>query len=70
MEKVITNQENVEYILPRLESFALVSSGELTKGAMVMGVDPEKEDHLTSIGKKIIAGQYLKQKDDGVLLGF
>ncbi|MCW3786733.1 ABC transporter permease [Plebeiibacterium sediminum] len=70
LEKAITAMDQVEYILPRLESFALVSSGELTKGAMVMGVDPEKENNLTSIGDKIIAGNYLQEKDDGVLLGF
>ena len=60
----------MDYILPRLESFALVSSGELTKGAMIMGIDPEKENRLTSVGNKIIDGEYLKAHDDGVLLGY
>ncbi len=70
LENEILKLDEVEYILPRLESFALVSSGELTKGAMVMGIDPEKEHRLTSIGNKIIEGTYLNEHDDGVLLGF
>ncbi len=70
LENSILNFNQVDYIIPRLESFALVSSGELTKGAMIMGVDPEKENRLTSIGNKIIEGNYLKKGDDGVLLGY
>ncbi len=70
LENSILNFNQVEYIIPRLESFALVSSGELTKGAMIMGVDPDKENRLTSIGNKIIEGNYLKNDDDGVLLGY
>ena len=65
----ITEVKGVEYMMPRLESFALLSSGEHTKGAMVMGVHPEKENLLTSIADKVIKGDYLVDNDDGVLIG-
>ncbi len=70
LEQSILKFSQVKYILPRLESFALVSSGELTLGAMIMGVNPEKENRLTSIANKIIEGNYLEKGDDGVLIGF
>jgi ABC-type lipoprotein release transport system permease subunit len=34
---------NVKQVSPRLESFALASSGMKTKGVLVLGIDPEKE---------------------------
>jgi len=43
---------NVEATVPRFESFALASNGPKTKGVMVMGVDPEKEQYLSRIGEK------------------
>lgn len=62
--------EEITYVIPRLESFALASSGKNTKGAMVMGVDPVKENQLTSIGEKMIEGRYLQNGDEGVIIGF
>lgn len=38
----------VKAAVPRVETFALVSSGSLTKGAMVIGIDPEKERNLSN----------------------
>jgi ABC-type lipoprotein release transport system permease subunit len=54
---------------PRLETFALASSEDLTKGVMVMGIDPQKEDEIVRISGKIREGQYLKKGDDGVIIG-
>ncbi|MGQ1787847.1 MULTISPECIES: ABC transporter permease [unclassified Saccharicrinis] len=62
--------EEITGIIPRLESFALASSGANTKGAMVMGIDPEREAGMTSVDAKIIEGKYLKNGDDGVLIGY
>ncbi len=61
--------EEIEIAVPRLESFALVSTGEKTRGAMVIGIDPEKEDHFSKIREKVTKGTYLNANDDGVLIG-
>lgn len=58
----------VEAVVPRLESFALASSGEETKGCMVVGIDPEKEDQLTFLRNKLVAGKYLQSGQTGVLV--
>ena len=68
MESVGGVEEVVHYT-PRLESFALASSETITKGAMVMGIDPIEEDKVTTISKWVKKGEYLKPGDDGVLVG-
>ncbi|HEX2977009.1 MAG TPA: hypothetical protein VHO68_13815, partial [Bacteroidales bacterium] len=54
LEELISNDPNVNATIPRFESFALVSSGTLTKGILVMGVDPEKEKWLSDIHSKLV----------------
>ncbi|MEZ5069978.1 MAG: FtsX-like permease family protein [Bacteroidales bacterium] len=44
--------DNVISDIPRFESFALASNGPQTKGVLVMGVDPEKEEHLSQVREK------------------
>ena len=60
-------QAPVEAVVPRLEAFALASAAEETKGCMVVGTDPEKENSLTSLGNKVIEGKYFS-KDENVAL--
>jgi ABC-type lipoprotein release transport system permease subunit len=38
----------IKAAVPRVETFALVSSGSLTKGALVIGIDPERERNLSN----------------------
>jgi len=52
----------------RLESFLLASSRELTKGTRLVGIDPEQENRVTELEKRLKDGTYLKQGDEGVLL--
>jgi ABC-type lipoprotein release transport system permease subunit len=59
---------NVSAVIPRLESFALASSGEQTKGIFVVGIDPDKEKELTHPERNLIKGEYLTYDPKGVLL--
>lgn len=68
LESKILQQNNVTAVAPRLESFALASSDSLTKGCMVIGIDPEKENSITDLRNKVIKGEYLTENDKGVLL--
>lgn len=54
LENSITGFENTAGIVPRFESFALASSGTLTKGVLVMGIDPEKESMLSDTKGKLV----------------
>ena len=64
----IRDIENVQAVIPRLESFALASSGDQTKGILVVGVNPEKEEQLTNPENNLISGEYLGTGSNGVLV--
>jgi putative ABC transport system permease protein len=64
----ITNTNNVIDAAPRLETFCLIATESNTKGCMVVGIEPEKENNVTSLKNKIIRGTYLKTGDQSVLL--
>jgi len=54
----------------RLESFSLVASENITQGAMVVGIEPDKENMVTNLKKWVgEGGQYLNAGENGVLVG-
>lgn len=65
----IKSDPNVTAMAPRLESFALASSEELTKGCMVVGIKPAEENLITGLAGKVSQGNYLDTGDRGVLMG-
>ncbi len=67
--KKIKTLKHVKYLVPRLESFALASSGNHTKGCFVTGISPEEENAMTKISDKITVGNYLSETDKGALIG-
>lgn len=54
LKETILDDPNAVTVVPRFESFALISSGTLTKGVMVMGIDPEKEDLLSNVRSRLV----------------
>lgn len=50
----ILNTEGIKAVVPRIESFALASTGNQTKGVAVLGIDPEKERNLSNPEKRIV----------------
>jgi len=65
----IKTLKHVKAFVPRIESFALASSGEHTKGCFVTGISPEEENNMTKISDKVILGNYLTDNDKGALIG-
>ena len=61
--------EKITCYAPRLENFALASTEDITKGVMIIGIDPAKENEITNISGKLQDGRYLEKSDNGVLLG-
>ncbi len=59
----------VQTVTQRLESFALASSETITRASIVFGIEPEKEEKITEMKKWITDGTFLKNGDDGVLIG-
>jgi len=70
-DKLINQIEKIPFVeiaVPRLENYMLVSSREITKVASVIGIDPERENKMTGLKNKLIAGRYLNDNDQGILI--
>jgi ABC-type lipoprotein release transport system permease subunit len=65
---VVNSTANVDKTVPRLEYFALSSFGKQTKGVMLAGTDPAKEDALTRLSAKVVKGHYLNAAGNGILV--
>jgi len=52
--EIIKEDPNVTTVVPRLESFALAAAGSHTQGVMVLGIDPQEEDKVMSVSKKLV----------------
>ncbi len=66
---ILDKQEMVRQVVPRLESFALGSSGPQTKGVMVMGVDPAKQDEMSNLSGRLTKGKYFQPAEQAAIVG-
>ncbi len=61
--------DDVSLVSHRIESAALAANGPKSKTAMVLGIEPNLEDKITNISKKITKGNFLNPGDKGVVIG-
>ncbi len=66
--EILQSDERIINIIPRIESFALASHKLQTKGGMVLGIEPEREDHLTNLRKKLVDGEFLQSEDNAIMI--
>lgn len=69
LENQITHLKQVKAVVPRLESFALASVGDISKACMVSGIVPKQENEMTKIKTKLVKGKYLAKNDNGAIIG-
>ena len=62
-ETMAKTHENVTAIAPRIESYALATFRDLTKGCMVVGIAPEEENQITNLKNKTVSGKYFTEGD-------
>ncbi len=68
MVKNIKNTLGVIDVIPRLQTFSLMSSGHTTKGVMIQGVQIEKEKLLTKWENRLVNGSLFHNDDNSVVL--
>ena len=68
LEQALKNNPFITSYVPRLESFTLMSFKTSTKGAALIGIDPEKENQMSNLSHWIEKGSYLNPCDDGIIL--
>lgn len=68
VEQTILSDRRIFELSPRIESFALASAGEITKGCMVLGIDPTREDKITFLRAKVTSGKYISSERGSVMI--
>jgi putative ABC transport system permease protein len=61
--------DELEQVVPRLESFALASSGNQTSGVLVVGTDPAAEASMTQLQDRLVDGEYFKNEEAATIIG-
>jgi len=64
----IASVANVRDVIPRIENFALASTGPLTKGVLVTGIDIDLEDQVVDVRSKLKKGNYFDSNQDRSLI--
>jgi putative ABC transport system permease protein len=65
----VNEAASVDYTIPRIETFMLAAGADVTRGAFVMGIDPEKEDQLNNMKERLIQGRFFEPGDGTAVLG-
>lgn len=68
LNQMVLQQPHITATTPRLESFALASSEQITKPGLVVGVDPVKENTVTKLEQKLVSGSFLQNTDKAALV--
>ena len=58
----------IDYHVPRLQNFVLAATDDLTRGAFVMGISPVKELRLNNLADNLVAGDFLSETDQDIVL--
>ncbi|HRF18634.1 MAG TPA: ABC transporter permease, partial [Chitinophagaceae bacterium] len=61
--------KGVTKVAPRLETFVLASAGNTTKGAMLVGTDPKRENDFSQLQAKLVSGEYFNSNEESAILG-
>lgn len=64
----ITKYPSITHMAPRLESFVLAANKNNSKGCMLIGTDPVREDALTQLKRKLIQGSYFNNNEQSALI--
>lgn len=69
LESRLSEVAGVDHLTGRMESFALVSFGEKTRGCLVIGIMPGAEEKITMLDRKVSQGSFITPGSRGVLIG-
>jgi ABC-type lipoprotein release transport system permease subunit len=62
----VSGVDKVVSVAPHIESFALASSGTLTKGVAVLAIDPEKERRFSNPENKLVKYRITRESINGL----
>ncbi len=63
-DAVAAFEEEISYTVPRIQGFSLAAKDMGTRGVMVNGIDPKKEDRMNNLSSNITSGQMFDSGDE------
>ena len=69
VQRVASVSGDIEFTVPRLETFMLAAGDEQTRGAMVLGIEPDAEDKMNDLRSRITEGRFFTPGSGSVVLG-
>lgn len=69
LDQLLHSVKGISRFTQRIESFALASSGEQSRGAAVFGILPEEENSISELARWVAEGEYLQNGSNGVMIG-
>lgn len=69
LSELITGTESVEFTIPRIETFMLAAGAEITRGAYVLGIDPDREHQLNEMKERLTEGRFFEPGDGTAVVG-
>jgi ABC-type lipoprotein release transport system permease subunit len=66
--KKINDLQGVKVVSPRIESFGLASYGSVSKASMILGIEPDNEDKILNLSKKLRSGKMITSESKGILI--
>ena len=64
----ISSVPEISSVIPRLQNFSLAASESSSKGALVIGIDPESENQYNELNARVIKGNYLSENENAVII--
>ncbi len=68
-DKVLNADGRIDKIVPRIETFMLAANDVSTRGAVVLGIDPDKEHEFNEIRNILAEGRFFESGEQSVVLG-
>ncbi len=63
-----TFEDEIDYYVPRIQSFALAATDDITRGSFVIGVDPQKEALINNVADDIVKGRFIDIDSEGIVV--
>lgn len=68
LELVRSADERIEHVVPRIETFMLAANEEYTRGAVLLGIDADREHRFNSIRNHLTQGRFFEPDEQAVVL--
>ncbi len=68
-QQVLAADEAISYVVPRIETYALLAGDIQARGAMISGIKPDREHQLNELKDLLSEGRFFENGEPGVVLG-